>query len=142
MQSSVSASGYIAPLRAAALTALVAGAIASVGFTLHAGRHNHSKLLMLLFLLWVPSPYVALALAHVFSARWPDVARAVLYSMMLVLSLASPIIYGEIALGPPRAQQAFAFVIVPPASWLAIAAVLLALWLSHRKRGRLNFPAR
>ena len=40
-----------------------AGAAEAAGFTLYAGRHNPSRLLMTLFLIWVLSPFVALAWA-------------------------------------------------------------------------------
>jgi hypothetical protein len=46
-------------LRAAALAAVLVGAVGSVAFMLYAGRHNPSRLLMTLFTLWVLSPFVA-----------------------------------------------------------------------------------
>jgi hypothetical protein len=112
-------------LRPAALAAVLAGAVGAVGLTLHAGRHNNSQLLRLLFSLWVLSPFVALVLAHVLSKRWPSRARAALYTLMLILTLATLAIYGIVALGPPRTHTAAVFVVVPPASWLLIANLVL-----------------
>ena len=78
---------FLGLLRAAALIAVLAGAVGSVGLTLHAGRHNNSRILLLLFTLWVLSPFVALVWADVVSKRWPVLTRATLYSVMLVLTL-------------------------------------------------------
>jgi hypothetical protein len=124
---------FLGLLRLMGLIALPVGAIGSVGLTLYAGRHNNSRILPLLFALWVLSPFVALLWANVVSKSWTVVTRAVLHSVMLVLALGSFAIYANIALGPPRAKAAFAFVVVPPASWLLIAIVVpLAAQISRR----------
>ena len=126
--------GFLGLLRAAALIAVLAGAVGSVGLTLHAGRHNNSRILLVLFALWVLSPFVALVWADVVSKRWPVLTRATLYSVMLVLTLGSLALYGDVALGPPRAKTAFVFVVVPPASWLLIAvSVAIAALISRRR---------
>ena len=127
---------FLGLLRAAALIAVLAGAVGSVGLTLHAGRHNNSRILLLLFTLWVLSPFVALVWADVVSKRWPVLTRATLYSVMLVLTLGSLALYGDVALGSPRAKTAFVFVVVPPASWLLIAITVLIATLISRRRLR------
>jgi len=103
---------------------------------LRAGRHNSSRILLVLFALWVLSPFVVLVLANMVSKRWSVLTRATLYSVMLVLTLGSLAIYGDVALGPPRAQTAFVFVVVPPASWLLIAIVLPTAALLSGRRSR------
>jgi len=124
---------FLSLLRAAALIAVLAGAAGSLGLMLYAGRHNDSRLLLVLFALWVLSPFMALVLAHVVSKRWSALTRATLYSVMLVLTLGSLAIYGDVALGPPRAKTAFVFVVVPPASWLLMAIVVpIAALISGR----------
>jgi hypothetical protein len=126
-------------LRATALAAVLVGAVGSVGLTLHAGRRNPSRLLMVLFTLWVLSPFVALVLASVAAKRWSFPTRATLYVVMLVVTLGSLAIYGDVALGPPRAKTAFFFLVVPPASWLLIAiAVPIAALISGRRSRRGN----
>jgi hypothetical protein len=132
--------GFLGLLRAVALIAVLAGAAGSVGLMLHAGRHNDSQILLVLFVIWVLSPFLALILAHVISKRWSVPTRATLYSVMLVLTLGSLAIYGDVALGPPKAKTAFVFVVVPPASWLLIAiivpmAALISGKLSRRGDG-------
>jgi hypothetical protein len=129
-------SGFLGLLRAAARIAVLAGAVGSVGLTLHAGRHNNSRVLLVLFTLWVLSPFMALVLADVVSKRWPILILATLYSVMLVLTLVSLALYGDVALGPTRAKTAFVFVVVPPASWLVTAIALSLAALISRRRSR------
>ena len=111
-------------LRATALVAVLIGAAASFGFMLRVGHRNPSRLLVALFTVWVLSPFVALVWGHIASKRWPLFARKMLYSVMLVLALASVAIYGDVALGAPKAKPAFAFLAVPLASWLVLAVVV------------------
>lgn len=126
-------SGFLGSLRAAALIVVVTGAIGSFGFMLRVGNRNNSFFLMLLFAIWVLSPFVALVLAHSVSRRWADLTCATLYGLMLVLSLGSLTLYGDVALGPPRPQPAFRFLVVPLASWLLIAVAMpIAAFLSGR----------
>ena len=129
--------GFHGLLHAAALIAVLAGAVGSVGLMLHAGRNNPSRLLLVLFALWVLSPFLALVLANMVSKRWSVLTRATLYTVMLVLAVGSLVIYGVVALGPPRPKTAFVFVVVPPASWLLIAiAVPIAALISGRQSRR------
>jgi hypothetical protein len=102
-----------------------------------AGHQNPSRLLLVLFAIWVLSPFVALVFADIVSKDWSVLTRATLYGVMLVLTVISLGIYGHVALGLPRTKTAFAFVVVPPASWLLIAittsvAALISRWRSHR----------
>jgi hypothetical protein len=115
---------FLGLLRVAAQIAVLAGAAGSLGLMLHAGRRNGSRILLVLFAIWVLSPFMALVLANVVSKRWSVLTRATLYSLTLVLALGSLAIYGGVALGPPRAKTAFVFVVVPPASFLLIAIVV------------------
>jgi hypothetical protein len=115
--------GFLGLLRGAAPIAVLAGAGGSVGLMLRAGRHNASRLLLVLMAVWVLSPFAALLLANVVSKRWPVLTRATLYSVMLVVTLGALAVYGHDALRP-RAKAAVVYVVVPPASWLLIAIVL------------------
>ena len=51
--------GILGLLRAVALIEVVAGAVGSVGLTLRAGQRS-PRLLLVLFTIWVLSPFVAL----------------------------------------------------------------------------------
>ena len=103
---------------------------------LYVGRRNESRILMVLFALWVLSPFMVLVLANMVSKRWPVLTRATLYTAMLVLTVGSLAIYGDVALGPPRTKAAFVFVVVPPASWLLIAIVVPIAALISRRPSR------
>jgi hypothetical protein len=116
---------------------VLAGAVGSVGLMLRAGHGNPSRLLLVLFALWVLSPFIALVLANMVSKRWSVLTRATLYTVMLVLTSGSLAIYGDVALGPPRTKAAFVSVVVPPASWLLIAIVVpIAALISGRPSRR------
>lgn len=117
-------SGFVGPLRAVAMTGVVAGAGGSLGLMLRVGHRNPSIILLLLFGIWVLSPFVALVFAGFISKRWPLLTRATLYSAMLVVTLGSLAIYGNVAFGPARAKPAAVFLVVPLASWLLIAIVV------------------
>ena len=113
-------------MRAASWIVLVACAAGSVGAVLHVGSRNPSVLLMALFVFWVLAPFAALGLATAISKNWPAGVRAALNVAMLAIPVVSLGIYGWVALGPPRAKPAAVFLLVPAASWLSIAGVLLA----------------
>ena len=93
--------GFLGLLHAAALIAVLAGAVGSVGLMLRAGHRNPSRLLLVLFALWVLSPFIALVLANMVSKRWSVLTRATLYTVMLAIAVGSLAIYGDVALGPP-----------------------------------------
>jgi hypothetical protein len=112
-------------IRGAALIAVASGAVGSLAFMFHVGRQQRSMILIILFTVWVLSPFAALLWADVLSKYWSVVARATLHAAALVIALGSLAIYGVVALGPPRPQPAFWFLIVPLASWLLMAVVVL-----------------
>ena len=125
-------SRFLGLLRAAARVAVVAGAVGSLGLMLRAGR-NTPRLLLVLFVIWVLSPFVALAWANMVSQRWSVLTRATLYCVTHVLTLGSLASYGELVKKPAGSANAFVFVVVPPASWLLMAmAVPLAALISRR----------
>jgi len=121
------------PLRAAARIAALVGAAGSLVLTFLAGRGNSSIILMLLFALWVPFPFLALLWAHAVSKRWPALTQMTLYTATLLLALASLAIYTHAVLWPPKAQAAFVFIAVPPASCLLLAIVIGIAALISRK---------
>ena len=123
-------------LRTASLISLAAGAAGSAGFMLRAGHQNSSRVLLILFAIWVLSPFVALAFAIIVSKDWSVLTRATLYSVVVFLTVSSLAIYGDVAFGPPRTKRAFAFVVVPPASWLLITITVLNAALISRRRSR------
>src|SRR6266478_1133574 len=90
--------GYLVVLRLASLIAVVVGAVGSMGLMLWAGRRNSSRLLLVLFALWVLSPFMALVWANV-ASRWSVLTRATLYAVMLVSAFSSFAIYGALACG-------------------------------------------
>ena len=124
--------GFPGLLRVVALISVVAGAAGSVGLMLRAGRST-PRLLLVLFVIWVLSPFVALAWANLVSKRWSVLTRATLYCVTLVITLGSLTIYGDIVLPPAGSPRAFVFVVVPPGSWLLMTIVVpIAALISGR----------
>jgi GNAT superfamily N-acetyltransferase len=117
---------FLALLHAAALAAVVAAAGGSVGLMVWVGRHHPSSVLLLLFALWVVSPFMGLQLADRFSKRWSVRTQATLHSVTLTLALGSLAIYWYVALRPPTPRPAFVFLAVPLASWLLMATAVPA----------------
>ena len=129
-------SGFLHVLPTVARVALLIGAAGSVGFTLRAGQRNPSRLLIALFVVWVLSPFIAMLFGNFIFKDWAVLTRATLYSAALILSLVSLAIYGQVALGPPRAKTAFVFVVVPPISWLLMALAVSVAALIRRRQSR------
>ena len=101
-------------LRASALIAVLVGAAGSVGLMLWAGRRNDSRILLLLFALWVLSPFMAFVLANMASRRWSVVSRATLHGVILVFTLVTLAIYGNAVLGPSRGKIRLSYSLYSP----------------------------
>jgi hypothetical protein len=82
-------------LHVVALTALVAGALGSIGLMFWVGHGNPSRVLLVLFTIWDLSPFMALLLADMISKRWSVITRATLHIVMLVIALSSLALYRE-----------------------------------------------
>lgn len=119
-------------LRILALIVLLIGAIGSLGFMFIAGRNQNSVILLVLFMIWVLSPFVGLIVAAKISKKWTVLTRLALYWLMLVLSIGSLIIYSGII--PVGTKTAFKFLVVPLISWLLIMIVIpIVIRLSAKK---------
>ena len=117
--------GFLGPLRSAALIAVLVGAVVSAGLVLREGQRT-PRFLLVLFVLWVLSPFMAVVLAEVISKRWPVLSRAPLHGVSLVFTLGSLAIYGALVLGLATARPAAVFLLVPLASWMLIAIALIS----------------
>jgi hypothetical protein len=129
--------GFLNVLHRVALIAMMAGAAGSVTLMLYAGRHQGSRVLIALFGIWVLSPFVAGVVASSASKRREVVTRAAIYLVLVVVTLGSLAIYGDVALGYTKAKVGFIFLVVPLTSWLLIAvAVATAAVISARQSRR------
>ena len=124
-------SGLLGRLRTAARVSVVVGALGSVGLMLRAGRST-PRLLLVAFVFWVVSPFVALAWANTVAERWSVPTRTALYCVTLVITLGCLVIYG-FDLAPSGSARAFSFVAVPPGSWILMAVVPIAALVSRRR---------
>jgi hypothetical protein len=80
-------------------------------------RIGSPPFLLVLFALWVLSPFVLLALALWRSQNWLPSARKMLDSVILVITAATVAIYAAVAFGAAKPRPPV-FVVVPPVSWL------------------------
>ena len=126
--------GALTGLRFTALIALVVGAAGSLGLWIHAARHP-PPLIIVLFVVWVLSPFVVLGIAHAVAKRWAPSTQTALYWVTLLVTVASIAIYADDAVAHRTAHPAFVYVAVPPASWLASAIAFgVGAWMARRKQ--------
>ena len=109
-------------VRSLALGVATAGALGSLAFTLQAGGHNVSVILVLLFSVWVLSPYILLIIFCVRSGNWSARARISLYVIMILISLISLLFYGGLIFFS-GAKPAFVFLVIPLISWIVCLTV-------------------
>jgi hypothetical protein len=119
-------------IRSVALISCGIGAAGSAALMIYAGKRVASpSLLIVLFTVWVVSPFALLGLAIVVSKRWADLTRVTLYRVTPIVSAAALGIYGTSALSAQRPKTAV-FVMVAPLSCLFIAiAILTAAFLTR-----------
>ena len=125
--------GLLGRLRSVALVSLVVGATSSLVFMFRAAQHTPGFLLVL-FTIWVLSPFVALLWAITVSQPWSVVTRATLYCVTITVTLGSLAIYGELVhVRPAGSANAFLFVAVPLASLVFITIIVgIAAFISSR----------
>src|SRR5215203_3798066 len=117
-------------LHTATLVALPVAAAASMGFMLQVG--GGSVILLAVFAVWVLAPLAALFGAEMYGRGWCSNSRTTLHVVALIVALASPLVYGSVALGAPRPQPAFYFMVVPAASWLLMIVSLTMAAVTSR----------
>jgi hypothetical protein len=104
--------------------------------TLRAGRST-PRFLLVLFVIWVLSPFAALAWANLISKHWLFLTQVALCCVTFVITLGSLAIYGGLVPRPVGSAPAFVFVAVPPGAWLLMAlTVTPAALLSRRRSNR------
>jgi hypothetical protein len=110
---------------------VLAGAIVSLRFVLHGGKNNKSVLLVCLFVIWVLSPFIALFLANLVSTKWSVLVRIALYSIVLLITAGSLIVYAGVI--PAGTKPAFKFLVIPLISWIFILVFIpAAISISRR----------
>ena len=89
---------------------------------------------MAIFVVWILLPYAALTFAVAISKRWNARIRTAITASTPLIALGSVAVYLNDALRPRRAQAAFVYVLVPPASLLLGVIVVAVAALRSRKR--------
>jgi hypothetical protein len=132
MKEGLPAGDRIRLLRSFTLGILFAGAFASLAFTLEAGQHNKSFLLISLFALWTLSPFCFLITASFISRLWPERYRLTLYFSDIIITILSLLAYSRI-FSLPGKKPAFVFLITPLLSWLISAIIYYPLRMKAAK---------
>ncbi|MEO6245288.1 MAG: hypothetical protein ABIQ12_07610 [Opitutaceae bacterium] len=120
-------------LRRFTLIAALVGAAGSLVFMFRVGKRNPSAVLIILFTVWVLMPFAAMVWASRCSKVWTDTARTFLHVLILILTLGSLLIYGDVAFGAPRQQPAFMFLVVPFVSLLVLGVMTFASRVLQKK---------
>ena len=108
----------------------VLGGCGSLALTLWVGRHT-PRVLLVMFILWVVSPFAALLAAGRSSSQWTARSRATVQVLVLLITTASLTVYTLAATRWTRPTPAF--LMVPLASWLLMAVgVGGAAWAARR----------
>ncbi len=110
--------------RIGANVVLLSGLAASEAITVWAGHRNRSYILVLLFVVWVGSPWfgmVRLASRHSSAPR----ARKTVDWWVFGTAMASVTVYVLAAVNRLGIKPAFPFLAVPLASWIVIGALAL-----------------
>src|SRR6266542_5435220 len=98
----------------------ILGAVVSLYFMFNGGRNQPSVMLIILFTLWVLSPFVGLLLLNNISKRWVVSVRETLYWLAIIMTILAVIGYGG-AFNTPGTKTAFVFLVIPFVSWLIIS---------------------
>jgi hypothetical protein len=122
-------------LRSEMRIVLVVGAVGSLGLMLRAARHT-PRFLLVLFVLWILLPFAVLLWGVVASVRWAALTRVTLYTVAVLVTVASLALYGGLVHRPAGSANAFMYVVVPPASLGLVAISVTLAALKTRRRSR------
>jgi hypothetical protein len=118
-------------LRLIARATVLVAAIGSLFLMFNAGRNQKSTVLLLLFTVWVLSPFIGFLVIDRISGVWRNSARLSLYWIIILLSIGALIAYSGILI-PQQTKNAFIFLVAPFVSWILIAFFFLVFYKSGR----------
>lgn len=120
---------FPAALQPIANAAMIVGAAVSLGCMFWVGQHNRSLLLVALFTFWVASPFLGLLWARR-SVAWSSyAAQAMVYGLIFLVAVGSPVFYGLAAFGVHWSKPALPFLAAPLTAWLLTGMVLFVVRL-------------
>lgn len=114
------------------LITLLIGCLGSLYFVIYNGRNNKSIVLVLLFIMWVLSPFIGFMLL----IRNLNYESGIIYKatniFIIFISLASLLLYSGLLLAPGAKLTGF-FLIVPLISWFMIVILYWLLKNQNKK---------
>ena len=111
-------------LKAGTPIVLIVAALSSIGFMFYTARSQRSIILLLLFTIWVGSPFIALFYAQSRSKQKTDKFQNNFRWLTLFICIVSVLIYSGI-LGRLSKQPAFIYLVVPFISWFLIISMII-----------------
>lgn len=102
---------------------ILVAAAASLALMYRAGHRNPSAVLILMFAVWVVSPFVALDVINRLAQRWSFRGRSVVRVTTVVIAAGAVSVYGTDALRPVSSKGAFIYLVVPFVSWVVVVIV-------------------
>lgn len=120
-------------MRALARSGIWIAAAGSLACAIYTGRHNSSVLLIVLFAVWVLSPFVGLAWIDRFAETLPRDMASAIRASALVICISSLVLYVAIAASHLGHHAAFPFLVTPASSWLAILTMRIAPRLARKR---------
>lgn len=120
--------------RLTARFALFFGAIASFGFMLWSIYYDDSVTRLVMYSLWVMSPFFALFFTKFMIQKRVVLSNKLLYNVMIIVSTLAILIYLINAISPLSETAEFVFQMVPLALWVIILIVLINAALKSRKK--------
>lgn len=113
-------------LRTVGYVLLMASVAGSLYYMLESGRNQKSTILILLFIMWVSSPFIGLAIINYVSRTWQVTKQLILVALTVLISVGSLVFYSRL-ISLPNVRPAFIFLVVPLASWIIIAVDVLII---------------
>ena len=98
----------------------IAGAVISLWFMFNAGGNQPSVFLIILFTLWVLSPFIGLFVLNNISKQWIVSVRETLYWLAIITTILSVAGYSGL-FNTHETKTAFVFLVIPLLSWVIIA---------------------
>ena|SRR5690242_19456412 len=112
----------------------IAGAIISLWLMFNAGRNQPSVFLIILFTLWVLSPFIGFLVLINISKRGIVSVRETLYWLAIITTIISVAGYSGL-FNTRETKTAFVFLVIPFLSWIIIAiSFFIARRISKRSR--------
>jgi len=106
---------------------------------LHVGRANKSYFLLVLFAVWVLSPFAAGIYSNAAARHASRHVQRIVYIVVLMISLISVSVYARVSF-QPGAKSAFPFLVTPAVSLFVLGITLILNYVSSSRTSKTRAP--